>query len=122
MYLIKKMYCRIFQSCFRIALPILPYTEPKILGRVKDVIPVLKEKKYTSVLLVTDKGIRSLGLTQKLEEFLSENDIKCCVYDDTVSNPTVQNVEEAREMYISNNCQAIIAFGGGSAMDCAKGC
>ncbi len=122
MYLIKKMYCRIFQSCFRIALPILPYTEPKILGRVKEVIPVLKEKKYMSVLLVTDKGIRSLGLTQKLEEFLSENDIKCCVYDDTVSNPTVQNVEEAREMYISNNCQAIIAFGGGSAMDCAKGC
>lgn len=38
----------------------------------------------------------------------------------TVSNPTTVNVSEAIEMYYSNNCNAIIGFGGGSSMDCAK--
>ena len=42
------------------------------------------------------------------------------VYDKTVANPTSQNVEEARELYVEKGCGAIIAFGGGSAMDCAK--
>lgn len=42
------------------------------------------------------------------------------MYDGTVPNPTVKNVEEAREMYIGEDCQALIGFGGGSAIDCAK--
>ncbi|MFQ9393186.1 MAG: iron-containing alcohol dehydrogenase [Lachnospiraceae bacterium] len=42
------------------------------------------------------------------------------VYDRTVANPTAANVEEALNLYLSNNCQAIIGFGGGSSMDCAK--
>ena len=35
-------------------------------------------------------------------------------------NPTVRNVEDARSLYLKEGCQAIIGFGGGSAMDCAK--
>ena len=102
------------------AMPLLPYREPKLLKDNDELIALLQEKQVKSVLLVTDKGIRGLGLTETLENQIKSNDIKLAVYDDTVANPTTKNVAEALDMYKSNDCEAIIAFGGGSAMDCAK--
>lgn len=120
MNIFKKLYCRTFQVIFRIAIPILPYREPKLLKDNDELIALLQEKQIKSVLLVTDKGIRGLGLTETLENQIKSNDIKLAVYDDTVANPTTKNVAEALDMYKSNDCEAIVAFGGGSAMDCAK--
>ncbi len=71
-------------------------------------------------MIVTDAGIRTLGLTSFLEKTLTEKDISYCIYDRTVANPTIWNVEEARDLYLKEGAQAIIAFGGGSSMDCAK--
>ncbi len=42
------------------------------------------------------------------------------VFDQTVGNPTVKNVEDARAIYLNDGCQALIGFGGGSSIDCAK--
>ncbi len=120
MNIFKKLYCRTFQVIFRIAIPILPYREPKLLKDNDELIALLQEKQIKSVLLVTDKGIRGLGLTETLENQIKSNDIKLAVYDDTVANPTTKNVAEALDKYKSNDCEAIVAFGGGSAMDCAK--
>ena len=72
------------------------------------------------MLIITDAGIRALGLTRRLEKVLTQNGITFCIYDKTVANPTTANVAEALEMYYTNNCNAIIGFGGGSSMDCAK--
>lgn len=116
----KKLYCRAFQTVFKIALPILPYREPKILKTNDDVLIALKEKNINKVLLVTDQGIKNLGLTNSLETTLAENKIEVYVFDQTVPNPTTQNVEDAYNIYKQNNCKAIIGFGGGSVMDCAK--
>ena len=110
---LKKLYCRTFQTVFKLAIPLLPYHSPKRLGS-------MEELKLNSVLLVTDKGIRSLGLTGHLEELLTQNNISCAVYDGTVANPTTDNVDEALSLYRQNGCQALIGFGGGSSMDCAK--
>lgn len=120
MNLFKKIYCRTFQTVFKLALPILPYREPKILKTNDDIVEVLKNNKIGSVLLVTDKGIKNLMLTKPLEDKIISNDIKLTIFDDTVANPTTKNVEDAVKLYKENNCKAIIAFGGGSAMDCAK--
>lgn len=120
MNLFSKAFCRAFQFCFHLALPILPYREPKIYKDIADLIPLLKEQKIPSVLLVTDKGLREGGATAALEELLRESQIHCAVYDRTQANPTVYNVEEARELYMAERCEALIAFGGGSSMDCAK--
>lgn len=117
---IKKIYCRIFQTAFRIALPFLPYREPKILNSIDAIPKLLKSKGYKSVMLITDSFLRSSGLTTSLEIKLEEAGISCAVYDKTMANPTVANVEEALVLYKENNCQCLIAFGGGSPMDCAK--
>lgn len=120
MFILRKIYCRAFQSVFKAALPFLPYRRPKILPSVADIAGLCKEKKIRRVMIVTDKGIRRLGLTDFLEKTLDEQGISCCVYSRTVANPTIWNVEEARELYLKQGAQAIIAFGGGSSMDCAK--
>ena len=72
-------------------------------------------------MLVTDPGIASLGLHEQLLEWIREEGIECVVYDRTTANPTIANVEEALQLYRENGCHALIAFGGGSPMDCAKG-
>ena len=120
MSLARRLWCRTYQAVFRAALPFLPYREPALLDSVRDIAPVLAEKDVESVLLVTGPSIGRLGLTQGLQDSLAATGIACAVYDKTVANPTVANVEEAAELYRTHNCQAIIGFGGGSPMDCAK--
>lgn len=119
MNIIKKTYCRIFQTVMRIAMPVLPYRDPKILNSVQELPQEFINHKIDTVLLVTDSFIRTL--CGPLEEALSKAGIKCIVYDKTQPNPTIANVEEALAIYKENNCKGLIAFGGGSAMDCAKG-
>ncbi|WP_245523228.1 iron-containing alcohol dehydrogenase [Parasphaerochaeta coccoides] len=80
----------------------------------------IKSKNVTTLLIVTDKGIASLGLMDALLSGLEKENLSFFVYDGTVPNPTIDNVEEALRMYQDNHCEAIIAFGGGSPMDCAK--
>lgn len=120
MNIVKKIYCRSFQKVMRILIPFMPYREPKLLNNIEDIVNVIKEKNIQNVMLVTGEKIRGRGLTLPLETCLKENDILCSVYDGTLQNPTSDNVEEAKTLYLENNCQGIIAFGGGSVMDCAK--
>ncbi len=120
MNLFKKVYCRLFQGVFRVALPFMPYREPIIYDEQEFIINILKDNNINSVMLVTDNGIRGAGLTQNIEKLITDNGINLSVYYKTNPNPTVKNVEEARLQYIENKCEGIIAIGGGSAMDCAK--
>ena len=113
-------FCRAYQTVFRAALPILPYREPVQLDGLASIVPLLAEKKISSVLLVTDASVRALGLTGGLEDALKAASVACAVYDKTVPNPTIANIEEGRALYLSAHAQAIIAVGGGSVMDCAK--
>lgn len=120
MNFVKKAYCRVFQFCFHAALPFLPYREPQILKSTDEIPALLHKKGIRTVLIVTDKVLRQTGITKELEEKLMSNGIQVAVYDGTCANPTVQNVEEARQVYLQHNCQMLIAFGGGSSIDCAK--
>lgn len=120
MNIVSKACCRIYQLCFHLALPLMPYRTPEIRHSITDVVKILNEHNARSVLLVTDRGLRKGGSTAALEELLENSGIRCAVYDKTNANPTVHNVEEARELYIKENCECLIAFGGGSSMDCVK--
>ena len=120
MNLLKKVYCRTFQFAFKMAIPVLPYRDPKEMASVDEVPVLLRKLGRGSVLLVTDKPLREAGVTARLEKVLDEAGIKCAVFDGTEQNPTIKNVEAARKVYIRNNCKALIGFGGGSSIDCAK--
>ncbi len=117
---VERMKCRANQKILKVMQPILPYREPELLDGIQAVPDILKENKIYKVLLVTDSGIRGMGLTLALEGLLDREGICCSVYDQVIANPTVHTVERALEQYQGEQCQGLIAFGGGSSMDCAK--
>lgn len=120
MFFPKAVFCRVFQAAFRMALPVLPYREPEIIDSCSRIGTILKKENVDSVFVVTDKGIVANGLLKPVKDALRAGNITYTVYDDTQPNPTVQNVEDALELYHASHCNGFIAIGGGSVMDCAK--
>ena len=120
MHPLKKGFCRVFQTVFKLAIPILPYRSPRKCHSVAEIPAVLAEKKISNVMIVTDGFLHLSGKLEPLKKALKEAGIAGTVYDEVVPNPTVWNVEMARERYLAEDCQALIGFGGGSAIDCAK--
>lgn len=117
---LKKAYCRSFQAVLKAALPFLPYRKPEIIHSVYGIPQILEKKKCDHVLIITDTGIISHGLITRLEDTLDQHFIPYVIYDGTVANPTTTNVNEALALYYEYDCNAIIGFGGGSSIDCAK--
>jgi alcohol dehydrogenase class IV len=70
-------------------------------------------------LIVTDPGVKAAGLLQKALDALAAMD--CAVFDQTPANPTEAAVRAAVHVYAAQRCDGLIAVGGGSAIDCAKG-
>ena len=117
---IKAIYCRGVQAVLRAALPVLPYREPQVFHNCGELSTVFQKENIRRVLIVTDAGIVRSGIAAQLEAVLDADDISYAVYDQTRPNPTVVNVEQALSLYRRYRCQALIAIGGGSSMDCAK--
>lgn len=120
MNIFKKIYCRIYQLGFRIAMPLLPYRDPLILRSVGELAEHLEKEGKRGVLVVTDADISRLGMTRSLEDALAAHNIACTVYDKTVPNPTFDNINEAAALFTAHGCDTLVGFGGGSSMDCAK--
>lgn len=70
-------------------------------------------------LVVTDAGVRAAGVLQKALDALEG--VPHAVFDQTPSNPTEAAVRAATDLYKAQGCDGLIAVGGGSAIDCAKG-
>lgn len=120
MNIFSKIYCRCYQGVLKVLIPLMPYREPQILNSVIDVKNILNEKSINKVMIVCDEGIRNLNLTESLEKDLKENNIEYVIFDKVVPNPTIKNIEDGLKIYLENNCQGLVAIGGGSVMDCAK--
>ena len=117
-----KAFCRTYQFVMKIAANFLPFRQPEILEGLEKVPEQIEKLGIASVLIVTDDVLHNkLHLIDGLKEGLEAKGIKYAVYDKTVPNPTIDNIEEGVALYKENGCNALIAFGGGSPMDCAKG-
>lgn len=119
----KNIYARSFQGIMWIACHFLNFKEPKVISgenKLGAIPGLLKENNKTSVLVVTDEGIWKIGLAKPLIDALEKEGFKYSVYHGVVANPTVDNVEEGLKIYKENNCDCLVAVGGGSAMDCCK--
>ena len=122
MNIFQKAFCRIFQAGMRVGMKILNFREPAIIHGLDKLPDAVVKEGLTSVLIVTDDVLHNkLKMIDGLKQGLEEKGIKYCIFDKTVPNPTITNIEDAYAMYKENGCEGIIAFGGGSPMDCAKG-
>ena len=73
----------------------------------------------TRPLVVTDPGVKAAGVLQEALDALAGMPV--AVFDQTPSNPTEAAVRAAVDAYRANHCDGLVAVGGGSAIDCAKG-
>ena len=122
MWQLKKAYYRAFQKIMKIAMYAFDWSEPELLegpGSIAKLPALIESKGLKRVLIVTDKGLMSLHILDGLFAALEKDGIEYVVYDGTQPNPTIDNIEDARQLYLDNNCEGVIAFGGGSPMDCA---
>ena len=120
MNVIRRVYCRSFQRVMKLVVPRLPYRRPPILNAVELIPGVLRERGIDRVLIVTDPSICRLGLLNNLTAALEREGVSYEMFDGAVGDPTIEMVETARSVYAEKHCQGMVAFGGGSAMDCAK--
>ena len=120
---LKKCGYRVYQKVFKLAMNFMDWSEPQLLegaGSILKLPEFIKSKGIDKVLVVTDKGLMGLNLLDPMFEKLTEVGIDYVVYDGVQPNPTIPNIEDCKDMYVKNGCKGIIAFGGGSPMDCAK--
>ena len=120
---LKKCGYRIAQKVLKLAMCFMDWSEPELLegeGAILKLPVFIKNKNINKVLIVTDKGLMSIHLLDSLFEELKKENIEYVVYDGVQPNPTIPSIEECKQIYLDNDCQGIIAFGGGSPMDCAK--
>ena len=85
-----------------------------------DLVDVLKEKHLTHYMIVTTPGFIKRGTLQSFFEALTQNDIQYSIFHDVKPDPEISDVEKLKEMFIKDGCQALIAIGGGSVIDCSK--
>lgn len=74
-----------------------------------------------TILVVTDPGVIRSGITDDVLRSLYESGINYYVFSDVEPNPRAESVMEGARIYTQNHCNGIIAVGGGSPIDCAKG-
>jgi len=89
-------------------------------NRIKDIAEACKVLNITKPLLVTDKGLAETEILKNTLSILKNNNLTVQLYSNVVGNPTGKNVVEGVESFKKNDCDGVIAFGGGSGLDVGK--
>lgn len=123
MLLTTKLFYRSYHYSLKLFSSIIPFPRPILYQgehALSQLVENIKSNEQRSLLLVTDKVLKDLGLLEPLITLLNKNKIAHTIYSDVQPNPTIENVESGLRAYLTSDSQAIIALGGGSVMDCAK--
>ncbi len=89
-------------------------------NRINDISIACKSLGITKPLLVTDKGLADAEIIKNTLSSLKKQNINAELYSNVVGNPTGKNVNDGVESFKKNNCNGVIAFGGGSGLDVGK--
>ncbi len=123
-YKLEVIWCRTFQAVLKIGNYFMGYRMPHYLegpGKVKELGNFLKEKQIDHVLVVTGASMMRRGQVQPMLDGMDAAGIHYVVQTFDHPDPTSDDVELGYKTYQENDCKAIVALGGGSRIDCAKG-
>ncbi len=121
---ITKLSYRIYQKILYIAQAFLPINEPEMISgntALVDLVSRIKKDQFKHVLIVSQMPIADFKEVVNFIGLLKAELIEVTLFKDTTSNPTILQIETVKDLYLTNHCEAIIAIGGGSAIDLAKG-
>lgn len=123
MNIFKRLYARTFQKIMYLGAFFINFSGPKLFKGEKAInktIELFKSKNISNIFIPVADSIYKLGLIDEYLKYLKENNISYTLYIDIKPNPTIEDVENGLKLYLDNNCQTIIAIGGGSVIDAAK--
>ena len=123
-YKLDVAWCRVFQGVLKIGNYFLGYHMPQYLegaGKIKELGAFLKDKNVNDVLVVTGSGMVRRGQVQPMLDGFDANSIRYTLLTFDATDPTSDDVERGYKTFKENGCKSIVAIGGGSRIDCAKG-
>ena len=118
------LWCRTFQSVLKVGNYFMGYRVPEYIegpGKIKELGACLKEKGINDVLVVTGTGMVRRGQVQPMLDGFEANGIRYTLQTYSTTDPTSDDVELGYKAYKEYGCKSIVAIGGGSRIDCAKG-
>lgn len=124
MHTLEVIWCRTFQSVLKIGNYFMGYHMPEYIegnGKIKELGAFLKARDLNDVLVVTGAGMLKRGQVNPMLQVFEENGIRYTIQTYTNTDPTSDDVEAGYKTYKENGCKVIVAIGGGSRIDCAKG-
>ena len=120
----ERLWCRTFQAVLKVGNYFMGYRMPHYLegaGKIRELGAFLQEKGINDVLVVTGQGMIARGQVQPMLDGFDANGIRYTLQTYDTTDPTSDDVELGYKTYQENGCKSIVAIGGGSRIDCAKG-
>jgi alcohol dehydrogenase class IV len=123
MFTVKTWFYKLMTKVLKVALKFIPMKMPLMFsgkGSHLNLAKFIAQQNANKVMLVTDEGITKIGLHRSLLEELEREGVKVCVFDKVTPDPSDRLIEQGASLYSAERCDAVVGFGGGSAMDAAK--
>jgi len=118
----KKAY-RGLMGTMKFLAKVLPMPKPTLFtgtGSALDMCDVIGGMGFRKLLIVTDKVLVEIGLLDSITDKLSEIGVEYVIFDGVLPDPTYDQVDAGLAVLKANNCDGVLAFGGGSPIDAAK--
>lgn len=121
--MLKHLLYRGYTNGLRVAAYVLPLPKPTLFsgpGSIHELTEAIADLGFKKLLLVTDEGLVKIGMAEQVTESARTRGLDVALYAEVKPDPTYDQVERGLNVYLESGCDAILALGGGSAMDCAK--
>lgn len=119
-----KLSYRLYQKVLFLAQAFLPINEPIVISgdtALTELAQVIIKNHHEKILIITQTPLIEIPAVKMFISNLRESSVFVEVFKDTLSNPTIEQIEKVKDLYIESESKALIAIGGGSAIDLAKG-
>lgn len=121
--MLKHLLYRGYTNGLKVAAYVLPLPKPTLFsgpGSIHELTEAVADLGFKKLLLVTDEGLVKIGMAEQVAESARTRGLDVALYAGVKPDPTYDQVERGLNVYLESGCDAILALGGGSAMDCAK--
>ena len=120
---LRNIYYRIRQFGFSAFMYLMPLRSAKVIsgaGSIYQIPELLKQEETKKILVVTTPGFIRRGSLTSFFESLTKSGLSYAVFSEVQPDPTTECIEDAVTLYKQEKCEAIVAIGGGSVIDCSK--
>ena len=115
-----KLGIRFYQKIMKLGIKLMNFKSPKTYDNIEEILNIIKENKLNKIFIVTGKHTGETAEFIHLTNLLKSNNIDFAIFNEVQPDPIFDDIYLGKNEYLKNDCDSIIAFGGGSVLDEAK--